>query len=489
VYDWSGTLVVQATQEYSLLTPQPDWVEMSWETYWRALLDAAADMWTRCPSAASRVRGISVSAQGETLIAVGRDGKPLGDAIVWLDGRAHEEAAELRSRFPPEELYEITGQPEMLAGWPAAKLLWVTRNRQELAATAARYVLIEDYLLAVLTGEWVTEGSLATSTCYWDFRAKTWWPPMLEAIGVDQAQLPAIVEPGSPVGALRHQAASDLGLSPEVLVCAGALDQACGALGAANVAPGGFSANSGAAVALCATLDRARLDPERRMPCHYHGIPDSYMFHTFTSGGIVFRWFRDAFGGAHEQASYEALTALAGEVPAGADGLVLLPHFEGAMAPENNDRARGALIGLTLRHTRGHVVRAIMESIAFVMRRNVEVLRDLNVEIESVRSIGGGARSALWKQIEADVLGVPVVTMREPDAGTLGAAILAGLGLGWWPDLQSAVGDMVAEDRVYEPQPENRERYEQLYGAYRGSYSALEPTFEVLASVARGDTD
>jgi xylulokinase len=479
-YDATGSAVAEATREYSLLTPHPGWVEMNWDAYWSALRDATADMWRRAPELAARVRGIGISAQGETLLAIGRNGEPLDNAIVWLDGRAHHEAAELRSRFPAEELYAVTGQPEMLAAWPAAKLLWLTRNRPELAAAAERYVLIEDQLIAELTGECVTEGSLATSTCYWNFRTKAWWPEMLEAVGVSADQLPAIVEPGAPVGTLRPVVAAELGLPPDVLVCAGALDQACGAIGAGNIDAGGFSANTGAAVALCATIDGPRLDPQRRMPCHYHGIPDAYMFHTFTSGGIVLRWFRDEFGG--RGATYEGLAEQAAGVPAGADGLVLLPHFEGAMAPENNDRARGAVIGLTLRHTRGHVVRAIMESIAFVMRRNVEVMVGLSVPIEAVRSIGGGARSRLWKQIEADVLGLPVVTMRQPDAGTLGAAILAGAGLGWWPDLASAVAAMVAEDRVYEPQAANRQRYDDLYGVYRSSYSALEPSFEALAA-------
>jgi xylulokinase len=453
---------------------------MNWGAYWSALRDATADMWRRAPEAAARVRGVGISAQGETLLAVGRDGEPLGNAIVWLDGRAHREAAELRSRFAAEELYAVTGQPEMLAAWPAAKLLWLTRNRPELAAAAERYVLIEDQLIAALTGEWVTEGSLATSTCYWNFRARTWWPEMLDAIGVPADRLPAIVEPGAPVGTLRPGVAAELGLSADVLVCAGALDQACGAIGAGNIAAGGFTANTGAAVALCATLDGPRLDPQRRMPCHYHGFPGGYMFHTFTSGGIVLRWFRDEL--AAPGATYEELGELAAAVPPGADGLVVLPHFEGAMAPENNDRARGAVIGLTLRHTRGHVVRAIMEAIAFVMRRNVEVMVELGVPVAAVRSLGGGARSALWKQIEADVLGLPVMTMRQPDAGTLGAAILAGAGLGWWPDLPSAVAAMVAEDRVYEPQAANRQRYDDLYGVYRSSYAALEPTFEELAA-------
>lgn len=258
--------------------------------------------------------------------------------------------------------------------------------------------------------------------------------------------------------------------------------RACSAIGAGNVHDGGFSENTGAAVALCATIDGPRLDPAALMPCHYHGLPDRYMFHTFTSGGIVLRWFRDHFCEAElANDGYERLSDLAASIPAGADGLVMLPHLQGAMAPENNDAARGALIGLTLGHGRGHVVRAIMEAIAFIVRRNVDVLRGLGVEIDSVRALGGGSRSAVWKQIEADVLRLPVVTMRQSDAGTLGAAILAGVGLGWWRDAAEGAARMVGEERLFEPDTRNGEIYEDRYRTYLDSYSALVPVFDRLA--------
>lgn len=479
VYDRTGRAVAQATQEYVLLTPHPSWVEVPCDTYWQALRTALAALWRDGDAAADDVAALSISAQGETLVPVAADGRPLRDAIVWLDNRAEAEAAELRDRFGAQRLYEVTGQPEMLAAWPAAKLLWLARHEPQVIEDTHKVLLLEDWLIHRLTGEHVTEGSLATSTCYWDFRAKRWWPEMLDAIGVSEAQLPALVEPGAPIGPLRSVAAADLGLPLDVVVCAGALDQACGAIGAGNLAPGGFSENTGAAVALCATVGGPRLDPERVMPCHYHALADTYMFHTFTGGGIVLKWFRDQLAAPGDD--YDALGALAASVPAGSDGLVMLPHLQGAMAPENNDAARGVLLGLTLGHGRAHVARAIMESIAFVVRRNVDVLRGLGVEIEAVRALGGGSRSAVWKQIEADVLGLPVVTMAQPDAGTLGAAMLAGVGVGWWPDVAAAADAVVAEDRTFAPDPRHRDVYEERYATYVAGYEALTPVFPSLA--------
>jgi sugar (pentulose or hexulose) kinase len=209
------------------------------------------------------------------------------------------------------------------------------------------------------------------------------------------------------------------------------------------------------------------------------------MFHTFTGGGIVLRWFRDAFcPDILEQAratgadAYDLLSQLAAGVPPGADGLLVLPHLQGAMAPENNDDARGVFFGLTLRHSRAHVVRAIMESIAFVVRRNVESMRELGVEIDGVRALGGGSRSGVWKQIEADVLGVRVTTMQQSDAGTLGAALLAGVAMGWWADVGEAAGSAVRESFTFEPDPANRALYDDAYGSYIETYEALEPVFE-----------
>jgi xylulokinase len=226
------------------------------------------------------------------------------------------------------------------------------------------------------------------------------------------------------------------------------------------------------------------------MPCHYYAVPDTYMFHTFTSGGVVLRWFRDQFGEAERSVAaamgedaYDLLAQEAATIAPGAEGLVLIPHLQGAMAPESNANARGAVVGLNLRHGRAHITRAILESIAFVVRRNVEVLEDLGVDIPEIRSLGGGARSRLWKQIEADVTKRPVLTTRQPDAATLGAAILAGVGLGRYVSAQEAAEEMVQIDETFEPRSENFGLYDETYSIYKQAYEALCPVFDSLSEV------
>jgi xylulokinase len=485
VHQLDGSVLASASVEYELLAPGPARVEVAVSTYWEAFVTVVHSLLRNSGVDQRRVVSIGISAQGETLVLVDLDGQPLRDAIVWLDNRAVEEAIELDDRFGREEIYRVTGQPGMLPAWPAAKILWLARHEPELVSRAHKFLLLEDYFIARLTGQYVCEGSLVTSTCYWDFRAKQWWPAMLNAIGVAEDQLPALVEPGTAVGKILPAVAQELGLATTTVVCAGALDQACGAIGVGNVRPGILSENTGTAVALCATLDGPRLDPLLRMPCHYHGIPDTYMFHTFTSGGLVLRWYRDVFYGAEMAAAnvagldvYDLIGQEAACVSAGSDGLVVLPHLQGAMAPDANPTARGAVIGLTLQHGRGHLARAILESVTFVIRRNVEVLEELGVRVDSIRASGGGARSRLWKQIEADVTKRPVVTTEQSDAATLGACILAGVGVGLYSGIAEAAEAMVKLADIFEPTTGNSARYDDSYAQYREAADALAPIFK-----------
>ena len=490
-YSVDGKLVASSTREYSLLTPAANVVEVAPSTYWNEYVEAVHELLAHPDVEASDVRAIGISAQGETLIPVQRDGVPARNAIVWLDSRALAESDELADHFTAQHLYEVTGQPSMLPAWPAAKVLWIARHEPDVFERTAKFLLIEDYFLGRMTGEAVAEGSLLTSTCYWDFRTRTYWAEMLAVLGLDEDRLPPIVEPGTAVGTLLPAIAAELGLPTSTVVCAGALDQACGAIGAGAATPGSFSENTGAAVALCATLSEARLDPERRMPCHYHGMPGTYMFHTFTSGGVVLKWFRDQFAAPERTVAaelgidaYDLLGQEASTVAAGCEGLIMIPHLQGAMAPENNGEARGALIGLTLRHGRAHVARAILESISYVIRRNIEVLESLGTEIPEIRSLGGGSRSRIWKQIEADVTGRPVAVSEQEEAATLGAAILAGVGTGLYASAAEAAAQMVRVRETFQPDLSHVARYDDYYGLYKDAYLALCPVYTGLAGVA-----
>jgi sugar (pentulose or hexulose) kinase len=486
LHDLQGNVIAKDTVEYQLITPDALSVEMDVETYWQAFKTAVANILRKSGADPASIRALGISAQGETLLAVDQAGKPLRRAIVWLDNRAQDEADTLAAQFGDRPAYEITGQVKLVPTWPAAKILWLKRHEPALFDSVAKFLLIEDYFLYRLTGRYVCEGSLVTSTCYWNFTTRQWWPEMLQALEIRPEQLPDYCESGQPVGALLPGAAEELGLSTRTVACTGALDQACGAIGVGNIHPGIFSENTGAALAICATVKQPTLDPQNQMPCHYHGVPGLYMLHTFTSGGIVLRWFRDEFAGMERAVgaasgidAYDLLGAEAAQVPAGCEGLVMLPHLQGAMAPEANPRAKGVFYGFTLHHGRNHFTRAIMEAIGFIVRRNIEVIGGMGVPVDEIRALGGGARSRVWKQIEADITQRPVVTTQNEEAATLGAAILAGKAIGIYASVDEAAGQMVHLKERFEPDPANRAVYQQAYSTYVQLYDQSCPLFAI----------
>jgi sugar (pentulose or hexulose) kinase len=483
--DLNGKLVVTSTQEYKLLTPDTLSVELPVETYWEAFKAGIADCERKSGISGSKLACLGISAQGETLILIDKQGKVLRNAIVWMDNRAQDEAKELGAAFPPQVTYRVTGQVSIVPTWPASKLLWIKKNEPENFKRLYKAFLIEDYFIYRMTGKYACEGSLICSTCYWNITTKKWWPEMLSYIGITEDQLPEIYEPGDCVGKVKPEIASELGISKDLMVCAGVLDQAAGTIGVGNVKPGLFSENTGAALAICATVEKPFMDPAFQMPCHYHGIKNLYMAHTFTTGGMALKWFRDAFADLEmllsEQTGldpYYLMDKEAERVPAGSDGLIMLPHLQGAMAPEANPKAKGVYFGITMKHTRAHFIRALMESIGYIVMRNIEAIENMGIPVKEIRVLGGGSRSSVWNQIKADITGRVIWTTDNSDAACLGAALVSGLNCGLFDDLEKAVGNMVNLKGKFVPNEENHKVYLKLYEQYKQLYSDLCPLFE-----------
>lgn len=480
-----GQVISNSTQEYKLLTPTELAVELEVEKYWNAFKKGLAEVLTQANIDSSKIKSIGISAQGETLILVDKEGKPLTNAVVWLDNRAQQEAEELAKEFGNENTYHITGQVEIVPTWPAAKILWFKKHQPDIYRQVAKFLLIEDYFIYRLCGKYVCEGSLICSTVYWDIIKKAWWKDMLSYLGVKEVQLPEIRESGEVVGSIQLKIARELGLSADTLVTTGALDQACGAIGVGNLVPGVISENTGAALAICATVDYPIFDKKGRMPCHYHGIPDTYMAHTFTTGGMGLRWFRDKFCSLEIDISsfinidsYNLLDQEAAQVPPGCNGLVMLPHLQGAMAPESNPKAKGVFYGFTLHHGKAHFIRSIMEAIAFAVQRNIDVLEDLGIKVDEIRSLGGGSRSLLWSQIKADVTQRSVYIMENEEAACLGAAMLAGVATGIYSNLKVATKKMVSIKKKVKPNKANMDTYKQGYKRYTSLYNSLLDMFK-----------
>ena len=494
VYEVSGRQLAAVGREYALDHPAPDRAEADATTYWTATVSAIREALS-IAGAVSADRGasadptsvmaIAVSSQGETVVAVDAHGRPLGPAIVWLDNRALDEARELGERFGDRLIYDRTGVPNVTPTWTACKLLWWRRHEPERFEAAARFLLVEDFILHRLTGRFVTEGGVQSTTLLFDIRTHGWWGEMLEAVGVGPERLPEVVLPGAVVGTLTLEAAEALGLSRSVRVVAGGMDQGAGAVGVGNLGDAVISESTGGALTLQATVDRHGGDPSGQTPVYVHSAPDRYLYcPVCPTGGMALTWFRDQFGGdevaraAREgRNAYDLLTELAAGVPPGSDGLTMLPHLMGAFSPEYEPEARGVFYGFTLHHGKPHFARAVLEAVAFMLCRNLELLASAGAPAAEIRSHGGGARSALWNQIKADTAGLPVVTLEGEDAAVRGDAMLAGVACGAFPDLAQACAAMVKVDRRYQPDPTTKSAYDDAYGRYVQLFESLRPMF------------
>jgi xylulokinase len=464
VFDEDGRPLAVCSREYDLLKPAPDIVELDPETYWTAAREVIRSLLAARGVRAGDMAAVGITSQGETLIVLGCDGKPLRPAIVWLDNRSREEAAELGRQFRLDDVYRVTGQQEMAPTWTATRILWLKKNEPSVFARAAKFLLPADFLLHRLTGCCATDQGLNPSTLYFDITRRAWWPEMLGALGVAHTQLPDVRHSGEIAGRVHASAAAETGLPAGLPVTCAPIDQIAGAVGAGNIEPGIVSETTGAALAICATTERPAYDPRKRVGLYCHAVPGRYALLPWApTAGMALRWFRDELAGGM---SYDSLVAEAASVAPGSEGLVLLPHFCGAGSPDMDPNARGVLWGLTLGHRRGHIVRAILESVAFMLRENLDLLESLGVRVAEVRSLGGGARSDLWLQIKADVCGKDFLTMECEETTSLGVAMLSCVGAGIHRDLREARDRMVRVTRRISPRDETQGACETAFRRY-----------------------
>lgn len=485
LFDKKGKLLAVSTQEYSLITLQTNYVEEEPEVYWKAFLTGMNDLKKQYPIEKDAKIALAMSAQGETLLFLGKDGTPLRNAIVWMDNRADEEAKELQEKFGNETCYKVTGQVSFEPCWPAPKILWVKKNEPEIFEQTDKFLLIEDYFIYRLTGRFATEPSLVCSSTYWDIIKRDYWKDMLEYLEVKEEQFAPVIESGQIVGKILPEVAAELGLGTDITICTGALDQAAGAIGAGNIREGMFSETIGAALAVCVPVEKPVFDPAGKMPLFCFPLDGMYMIHTFTNGGMTLRWFRDKFCAVEMLTeemqcanAYDMIGKQVEKIPAGSDGLVMLPHLSGSLAPDTNAKAKGVWFGFTLQHTRAHFMRSIMESLGYILKRNIDSLEDMGITIKEIRALGGGSKSKVWNQIKADINQITLETVKSVEAASLGAAILAGKAVGIFDSVESAVESMVEVKERVIPDVENYEAYRTGYAMYQKLFNDLTECFE-----------
>lgn len=429
LFDEDGNLIRSATKDYTLKV-SGDQVEFPAENYWKLFSEAYEEV-----SQGVEVTALAVDTQCETMILADEEGKPLMDAIVWLDNRAAEEAEEIKAKFGNKTVYDVTGQPEITATWPAAKLLWVKKHCPEVFGKIRKVFLLEDYILYHMTGEFVTEKTLQSSSLYFDIHSGAWWKEMLDFIGLDASVFPVLKDSCEVIGTYRG-----------AKVVTGAMDQIAGAVGAGVFSDAAVSEMTGTTMAVFAPGDTIPpYDPESIVPCHYN-FNGKYCTLSWTpTAGIALKWFKNNFC---EGFSFRQLDEMAEKVAPGSDGLVFLPYLCGSTMPKYDPAARGAFLGLTMEHTRAHAVRSVLESVACMLK---EILEYMKADCSEVRSMGGGATSPLWCQMKADLTGKRIVTLKNKETACLGSAIFAGVGAGVYESVAAACAKTVATDKVYEP--------------------------------------
>ncbi len=486
LYAADGTLVASAYEGYDLSYPAPGWAEQDATAWPRALVATIRRLLEEVPEGPGAVKGLSFGSQLDGMVVCDSAGRPLRPAMIWMDRRAEVQAKALAERISPQEFYRLVGA-NLDSSHAVFKALWVREEEPEVFAEAAHLMPPGSFVLREVSGVLAVDYSNASSLALLDPRTRTWSEAVLEVAGISPEMLPELAPGTQPVGTVRAAFAEASGLSPDTVVVVGCGDEMAATLGAGVYAPGEVCDVVGTAEPVCAASAEPREDPTMLVECHPHADPDAWLLENpgFVSGGGL-RWWRDQFAPLEREAeatggvdAYDVLSAAAAEVPPGSEGLVFLPCLQGAMAPEWNGAARGVFYGLTLAHTRAHMTRAILEGSAFALRDILEAMREAGLEVRRLTIVGGGAKGALWRQIKADVTGLPVRVPTSVETTATGAAILAAVGAGVHSSVADAVGAFVSyEPDEHQPDPALRDLYDDAYRRYRDVYFALKPVFD-----------
>ena len=418
----------------------------------------------------------------------------LRPSLIWCDQRSQAQCDWITAQVGAERLVELTANPA-LTGFSAPKILWVRDNEPTIFEKTAKFLLPKDYIRFKLTGVFATDVSDASGTSLFNVRQRKWSDEVLHDLGLDRSLLPDVYESPEVTGGITREVARLLGLPEELPVVAGGGDQAAGAVGNGVVEPGIVSSTIGSSGVVFAFTEQPRLDPKGRMQTFCHAVPGRWHVMGVTQGaGLSLRWFRDNCGGAERLMGenlgvdpYELLTRQAEQAEPGCEGLLFLPYLMGERAPHLDPNAKGVFFGLTSRHRRPHVIRAILEGVAYSLRDSLEIIqKEMQIPVTEVRASGGGGRSALWRQIQADIFGTEVVRINSTEGPAYGAALLAAVGARIYSNVEEACHATIRVEERTPPVHENTALYDRYYAIYRELYPALKPSFDRVTRVVTG---
>ncbi|MHA1148167.1 MAG: FGGY-family carbohydrate kinase [Promethearchaeota archaeon] len=466
IFDLAGKIIASAYQEWNSFFPSPSYVEQDANVWWESIKKTTEAAIKKSGIDKSEIVSCSITNQRETIVPVDKEGNPLHNALVWQDRRTVQQVEFIKEKVGIDKIYKITGLT-IDPYFSATKILWFKDRKPQIYEKTHKFLLVADFILYKLTGQYCTDFSNASRTMLFDINKLRYSDKIASDLGIDLEKMPDAIESGVDIGEIT---ARDAIFDRKTLVITGAGDQQSAALGVGVTSPGEIKCTTGTGSFILAYLNEPKFDPNKRVLCSCHAVPGTWVQEAsiFTSGAAL-RWFRDEIGHAEcERASdgidpYDIITAEAEKSPLGANGVLLIPHLVGAGAPHWNPYAKGVIFGLSLGHQRRDLYRAVLEGVAFEVRKNIEVFKELGISPKELKLTGGGSRSDLWNQIIANVLGITCIRNINEEATSLGAAVLAASGAGLFPDIAKAAEKLCKVDKKWLPEPQKHTDYSKIY--------------------------
>ena len=474
IIDENGAVIATATAAHEpFASPQVGWAEQDPHDWWRAAVESIREVLKS--HNASEIKGIGLSGQMHGATLLDKNDQVLRPALLWCDQRTEKQCRDLDREIGRENLIRLVCNPA-ITGFTLPKLLWSRENEPEIWNQTTTVLLPKDYVRLRLSGDKATDVADASGTLLFDVQKRNWSDEMFDRLGLNRSLVPKVYESIEVTGTVNKRAAADTGLIEGTPIVAGAGDNAAGAVGMGIVAAGNASATIGTSGVFFVTTDQPKFDLKGRIHTLCHAVPDRWHMTGVTlSAGFSLRWFRENFGAGK---SFEELGASAEAIAAGSEGLFWLPYLMGERTPHLDAHARAAFIGLTATHTNAHAVRAVMEGVAFSLRDCLSIFRELDLPIDKVRLGGGGAKSPIWRKIQADVYAATVETIAAEEGAAFGAALLAGVGTGGWKTVDEACETSIRISSTLEPESTSTAVYDRAFQTYQKIYPALKRVFQ-----------
>jgi xylulokinase len=475
-----GNIICSITEEYPLITPRPGWAEQNPMDWWQATSKGIKKILSSSKINGNQILCIGLTGQMHGSVFLDSHNKIIYPAILWCDQRTRKECEEINNLIGKEKIFEITCNP-VLTGFQAPKIIWLKNNHRKIYDKVKKILLPKDYIRFCLTGEFATDVSDASGTSLFDVRNRIWSKEILEKLNILPEMLPVSYESNEITGKITRQAEKITGLLEGTPVIAGAGDQAAGGIGSGIVETGLVSVSLGTSGVVFAYSDKVFVDPKGRLHTFCHAIPGKWhLMGVMLSAGGSLRWFRDIM----KEKSYNIITGQADQIPPGSEGLLFLPYLAGERTPYSNPNARGVFFGLSLKHTKSHMARAVMEGVTFGLKDSIEIMKEIGLPLgKEFRTSGGGGKSPFWAQMQADIFNKNIERLQSEEGPAYGAALLAGTGIKVFPEIEKTCKKFIKRKDVFHPDKKTRIIYEKFYPLYKKIYDDLKNSFDILSNL------